>query len=155
MKPNGVIVCTPNNLHCPVTLAALKRGIHVICEKPVSLNANEAASMVKAATEKSLICMVNFPYRSNPCVIKFRELIAQRWLGLPLHISGQYHGGFGLYRKPGWRGSTTQSGAGILGDLGSHLIDLARYISGDEFKAVTAHMMTTIWQKPDDPDFVL
>jgi predicted dehydrogenase len=142
---DGVVVCTPNDLHHPATMAALRHGKHVTCEKPVALNAAQAREMVETARTNGLVGMTNFPYRDNPAVQAFRRLVAEGYVGTPMHVSGQYHGGFGLKRTPGWRGLRARSGAGILGDLGSHLIDLARYITGDEFASVCAHSLTALY----------
>jgi predicted dehydrogenase len=139
-----VIVCTPNDVHHPATMAALTRGIHVLCEKPVALNAEQAREMAQTADERGLLGMTNFPYRDNPAVQECRRRIAADYIGRILHVSGQYHGGFGLRNSPNWRASRERSGAGILGDLGSHLIDLARFVTGDEFTAVCAHSLTVL-----------
>lgn len=141
---DGVIVCTPNDLHHPASMAALRRGLHVACEKPLALNADQAAEMATAARERGLLAMTNFPYRDNPAVKELRARLASGYVGRILHVSGQYHGGFGLRRSPNWRAFRERSGAGILGDLGSHLIDLARYTLGDEFGAVCAHSLTVL-----------
>lgn len=141
---DGVIVCTPNDLHAPATLAALERGLHVCCEKPLALNAQEARAMVEKARRKGLLGMTNFPYRDNPVMQEFRRLTAEGYLGRLLHLSGAYHGGFGLMRPPNWRGSRARSGSGILGDLGSHLIDLVRYVTCDEFSSVCAQSLTLL-----------
>ncbi|MCW3098501.1 MAG: putative oxidoreductase [Chthonomonadaceae bacterium] len=141
---DAVVVCTPNDLHHPATMAALRRGLHVICEKPLALDSAQAREMAETAKEKGLLGMANFPYRDNPNVKMFRRLVTEGYVGRILHVSGQYHGGFGLHRAPGWRGLTERSGSGILGDLGSHLIDLARYVTHDEFSAVCAHTMTVL-----------
>src|SRR5579871_2711035 len=146
---DGVIVCTPNDLHYPATMAALNHGKHVTCEKPVALNAAQAKEMAETAAAKGLIGMSNFPYRDNPCATACRKQVAEGYVGKILHVSGQYHGGFALMRPPGWRGQRQRSGAGILGDLGSHLIDLARYITGDEFTAVCGHTITALREQPD------
>lgn len=139
---DGVIVCTPNDVHYPAAMAVLNHGLHVTCEKPLALNAAQAQEMVQTAQARGLIGMTNFPYRDNPCVQTLRRLIAEGYIGTLLHIGGQYHGGFGLTRPPGWRGLRERSGAGILGDLGSHLIDLARFVTQDEFASVCAHSLT-------------
>ena len=123
-------------------MAVLNHGLHVTCEKPLALNAAQAQEMAQTARLRGLIGMTNFPYRDNPCVQTLRRLIAEGYIGSLLHIGGQYHGGFGLTRPPGWRGLRERSGAGILGDLGSHLIDLARFVTGDEFASVCAHSLT-------------
>ncbi|MDW8208358.1 MAG: Gfo/Idh/MocA family oxidoreductase [Chloroherpetonaceae bacterium] len=142
---DGVIVCTPNDLHYPVTMAALHRGLHVHCEKPLALNAAQAREMAQTARARGLIGMTNFPYRDNPCVQRMRQMLSQGAIGTPLHIVGSYSGGFGLLRPPNWRGWRDRSGAGILGDLGSHLIDLARFVTGQEFRSVCAHTLTALW----------
>ena len=141
---DGVIICTPNDLHYPAAIAALRRGIHVICEKPVAMNAAQALEMARTASEKGLLGMTNFPYRDNPAVQALRQKVVDGYLGTPLHIAGDYHGGFGLNGPPGWRGTTSRSGAGILADLGSHLIDLVRFITQDEFASVCAHTLTLL-----------
>ena len=141
---DGVVVCTPNDLHNPATMAALSRGLHVICEKPLALNADQASEMARLASERGLIGMTNFPYRDNPALKECRKRVAEGFVGKPLHVSGQYHGGFGLRKSPNWRASRDRSGAGILGDLGSHLIDMARFVTGDEFAAVCAHSLTVL-----------
>lgn len=141
---DGVIVCTPNDLHHPASMAALKRGLHVTCEKPIALNSGQAKEMAETAKSRGLIGMTNFPYRDNPAVQELRRRIADGYVGRVLHVYGQYHGGFGLTRPPGWRGSRERSGPGILGDLGSHLIDLARYSIGDEFASVCASSKTVL-----------
>ena len=144
VRLDGVIVCTPNDLHHPASMLALNHNLHVTCEKPIALNAAQAREMAATARDRHLIGMANFPYRDNPAVQSFRELVAGGYLGTVLHVSGQYHGGFGLTRPPGWRGLRSRSGSGILGDLGSHLIDLVRYITGDEFGSVCAHSLTVL-----------
>ncbi len=141
---DGVIVCTPNDLHYPSAMAALERGLHVTCEKPLALSANQAREMAHMARQRGLVGMTNFPYRDNPCVQALRRLVQEGYIGELLHITGQYNGGFGLSRPPGWRGLRERSGAGILGDLGSHLIDLARYVTRDEFASVCAHSLTVL-----------
>lgn len=146
---DGVVVCTPNNVHHPATMAALRRGLHVTCEKPMALTSDEALEMYTTARDKGLIGMINFPYRDNPAVKELKSKLAEGYVGTPFHISGSYHGGFGLGEKRGWRGYRTTSGAGILGDLGSHLIDLARYVLDDEFASVCAHTMTALKSQND------
>ena len=145
VKPNGLIICTPNDLHYPATMAALNRNLHVICEKPTALNATQAREMAETAQHRGLVGMANFTYRGNPALQKAQELIGQGWLGTPLHIAGSYLGGYALGRPPGWRGNRERSGSGILGDLGSHLIDMARFVLQDEFASVCAHNLTALW----------
>jgi predicted dehydrogenase len=147
---DGVIVCTPNHLHHPATMAALHAGLHVTCEKPMAMDVEQAQEMLAVAESRRLIHMINFPYRDNPAVKEFAAKIEQGYVGTPLHISGAYHGGYALGGKRGWRGFHKTSGAGILGDLGSHLIDLARYVMGQDFRSVCAHSLTVLKPTEDD-----
>lgn len=139
---DGVIVCTPNDVHYPATMAALRRGLHVTTEKPLALNAGQAAEMAFAARDRGLIGMTNFPYRDNPAVQAMHRMVRDGYLGTPVHVYGHYHGGYGLTGAPNWRASRARSVSGILGDLGSHLIDLARFVTCAEFDAVCAHQLT-------------
>ena len=109
---DGVIVCTPNDVHYPATMAALRRNLHVTCEKPLALNAGQAKEMADTARERGLIGMVNFPYRDNPAVKEMRARLAAGYAGKILHVAGQYHGGFGLRNSPNWRAFRDRSGAG-------------------------------------------
>ena len=144
---DGVIVCTPNDTHHPATMSVLNHNLHVTCEKPLAMNQEQAREMAKTAQERNLIGMTNFPYRDNPCIQTLRQLVAEGYVGTIFHVAGQYHGGFGLGSSPNWRGLRERSGAGILGDLGSHLIDLVRFTTGDEFASVCAHSLSILRNK--------
>ena len=149
-KPDGLIICTPNDLHYPATMKALYRGIHVVCEKPIALDAIQAREMAETAWRKSLLGLSNFTYRGNPALQTMQKMIADGFVGTPLHISGCYLGGYAIGRPPGWRGNREKSGSGILGDLGSHLIDMARFVTGQEFASVCAHNLTALWNENAD-----
>ncbi len=146
-KPDGLIVCTPNDLHFPATMAALRRGIQVVCEKPIALNENQAREMAETAQNDRLLGMSNFTYRGNPALQTMRQMVAEGYVGTPLHLTGCYLGGYAIGRPPGWRGNAHRSGSGILGDLGSHLIDMARFVTGQEFAAVCAQNLTALWNE--------
>ena len=151
-EPDGLIVCTPNDLHYPATMAALTRSISVVCEKPISMNENQAREMAETAQNSGLPGMSNFTYRGNPALQQMQKMVSEGFVGTPLHITGAYLGGYALGRPPGWRGNRDRSGSGILGDLGSHLIDMARFVTGQEFAAVCAHNLTALWnENPDLP----
>jgi predicted dehydrogenase len=137
---DGVIISTPNALHCPISLDALAAGKHVLCEKPLALNADEARRMVEAAGESCRQALVHFPYRLSAEAQFARRLIAEGRLGRPYHLSIVYaHGGWyaedGRLRDApgvgGWRADRRLAGSGVLSDLGSHALDLARSWLGD------------------------
>ena len=147
VEPDGLIVCTPNDLHYPAAMAALQRGIHVVCEKPIAMNATQARDMAETAQKNRLLGLANFTYRGNPALREMQKLVSEGYIGTLLHLSGVYFGGYAIGRPPGWRGHRDRSGSGILGDLGSHLIDMARFVTGDEFAAVCARNMTALWNE--------
>jgi len=90
---DGVVISTPNALHQPIALAAFDAGKHVLCEKPLALNAGEAWQMEQAARDSGCIAQVHFPYRLSAEAQFARRLIAEGRLGHPYHLSITYaHG---------------------------------------------------------------
>jgi predicted dehydrogenase len=134
--------CTPNNVHAAVTEAALEAGVHVLCEKPLGVDALEAARLAKVAEASGLVAGVCFNYRHFPLVQEMRMLLAEGGDG-PIHL---VHGAYlqdWLLRKDDWnwrldsaRGGTSRAAA----DIGSHWIDLAQHVTGDSIVAVTARL---------------
>jgi predicted dehydrogenase len=136
---DGVCIVTPNKHHHVITIEAIKRHIHVLCEKPLAVNSKEALAMLKLAQKSSIIHGVNFTYRENPAVKQMKRLIEEGICGEILEGQFQYKAGYGLSGPPGWRGKKSiGSIGGVLADLGSHLIDLAQFILGDKVNLVHA-----------------
>ncbi len=125
---DAVSVCTWNNGHAPCTIAALKAGKHVLCEKPMALNSIEAEEMKKTAEECGKLLMIGFVRRhGNDCRL-VREFIDTDYFGELYYSKATYlrrHGNPG-----GWFADVTRSGGGPLIDLGVHVIDLVRYLMG-------------------------
>ncbi len=129
---DGICIVTPNDLHFPVAMAAMERGIHVLCEKPLALNGEETAQMLRKAEEKRIVHGVNFTYREHPGVREMKRRVQEGQIGRVLEGRFEYSGDYGLSGPPGWRGSVRQAGiGGVLQDLGSHLIDMAQHIIGE------------------------
>ena len=148
---DAVMISTPNALHCPIALAAFETGKHVLCEKPLALDAREAELMFDAARATQRRAMVHFPYRLSAEAQFARAAIGQGLLGDPYHLSlvyaqgGWYAENGSLENRPGvggWRTSRSLSGTGVLSDLGSHALDLARFWLGeaDGVAATLAHL---------------
>jgi predicted dehydrogenase len=136
-KLDGICIVTPNESHQEIAVEASKRGLHVICEKPLAMDRHEAFSMVEAAEENKIIHGVNFTYRENPGVKKLKELLAEGLVGEIYEGKFQYTGAYGLSGPPGWRGTKSKGGiGGILADLGSHLIDLVQFVLGESVSSV-------------------
>jgi predicted dehydrogenase len=139
---DAVVVATPDDLHYPVTMAALDAGLHVLCEKPLALNADDARAMYEKAEAAGVRHMVNFTWRWLPEFQHLRHLIQEGYLGRPFHSHWQFQGGWGRTPAYGWRYDRERSN-GMAGDLGSHMIDRARWCLG-EISRVSAHLTTFV-----------
>ncbi|MGO9750830.1 MAG: Gfo/Idh/MocA family protein [Solirubrobacteraceae bacterium] len=122
----------PNNLHGEPSIAAARAGKHVICEKPLGRDASESYEIWQGVAATGVKHMCAFNYRFVPAVRLARELISAGALGEPRHFRARYLQSWGLDADlMGWRFDRSQAGTGALGDLGAHIIDLARYLVGE------------------------
>jgi predicted dehydrogenase len=122
----------PNSLHAEPTIAAAEAGKHVVCEKPLGRDADESFEIWRrvAATGVKHLCAFN--YRFVPAVRLARELIEAGELGELRHFRGRYLQDWG--DDPSldtWRFHPSEAGSGALGDLGAHVVDLARFLAGE------------------------
>lgn len=123
-------VCTPNCFHAPLTLAALKAGCHVLCEKPMAMNAVEGAEMVDLAAKKRKRLMINFSYRFNPHSFALKAQVDTGVLGNVYYGRTVWHRRRGLPKFGGWFSNKAMAGGGPLIDLGVHRLDLALWLMG-------------------------
>jgi len=144
----------PNNLHAEPCIEALKLGKHVFCEKPLAATSEEARKMWEAAQASPAKAMVCFNYRFVPALRLAKELIEEGKLGEIYHFRAQYLQEWIMDPNfPAvWRLQKGASGSGALGDLGSHIVDLARFLVG-EITSVSALTRTFIKERPslEDP----
>ncbi|MBP1302805.1 Gfo/Idh/MocA family protein [Curtobacterium sp. 1310] len=138
--PDVVHVCTPNDQHHPQSLAVVRAGINVVCEKPLAISAEQAAELVAAADEAGVVATVPFVYRYHPVVREIRARIAAGELGRLLAVHGHYLQDWMLDEDASsWR---VDAGAGgvsrAFADIGSHWCDLVEFVTGDPFAAVSA-----------------
>jgi len=153
-KIDAVSVCTPNYLHYSMVMDALKHNLPYAVEKPLCGSEAEAKTLFDETEKKKLPNMVCFSYRFKAAARYARDLILSGQLGTIYHISGEYMQAWGLPAADGkltprnWRLSKEKAITGTLGDLGSHLIDLYRFITGKEFTRITADMDTFIKKRP-------
>ena len=123
----------PNNLHAEPCIAAARAGKHIICEKPLARDAAEAKRMLEAAQAAGVVHMCAFNYRFVPALKLARDIITAGRLGRIYHFRAQYlqewimDPNFGMV----WRLDASEAGSGALGDLGTHIIDLARFLVGE------------------------
>lgn len=132
----ALIVATINKFHHPITMPALARGIHVLCEKPLALNRGEATDMAALAREKGAKTLVPFTYRYMPTNRYLKRLLDDGYIGQPYHLNMRYYGSHGRQPGYGWRYDPDLAGSGEVGNLGSHFLYLARWYFG-EIVAVT------------------
>lgn len=125
---DAVSITAWNNVHAPASIAALKAGKHVLCEKPLALNAEQALKMVEISKESGKILMVGFCRRFGENAAALKEMIEKGDLGQI------YYAKTGCLRRwgnpGGWFSDRSKSGGGPVIDLGVHMIDLVRYLSG-------------------------
>jgi predicted dehydrogenase len=121
----------PNNLHTEPSIAAAQAGKHVICEKPLGRNADESHDAWKRVDAEGVKHMCAFNYRFVPAVRLARAIVESGDLGQITHFRGSYLQEWGAIDDEVWRFDKALAGSGALGDLGAHVIDLARYLVGE------------------------
>ncbi len=129
-RPEAVIIALPNFLHHPVTMAALKGGAHVLCEKPMAMNCTEAAEMADTACCLNKTLMINFSYRFKTTIIAMEKVIQSGQVGEIYFANTGWLRQNGIPRGVGWFYRKNMAGGGPLIDLGVHRIDLAWYLMG-------------------------
>jgi predicted dehydrogenase len=148
----AVAIVTPNHMHFPVASAFLKRGIHVICDKPLTTTFRDATKLAALAAKSGRVFAVTHNYTGYPMVRQAREMVAagklgklrlvqveyvQDWLTTPLEQTGQ--------KQAEWRTDPARSGAGgCVGDIGTHAFNLASFVSGLELESLAADVSTFV-----------
>ncbi|MCZ0937572.1 MAG: Gfo/Idh/MocA family oxidoreductase [Caldilineaceae bacterium] len=142
----------PNDTHADPCILAAERGKHILCEKPLARTADEAQGMMEAVQKGGVKNMVAFNYRFVPAIRQIRKLVDSGLLGKIYHFRAVYLQEWVMahYELPMiWRLQKSVAGSGALGDLGAHIIDLARYLVG-EVKSVSGMTRTFIEERPWD-----
>ena len=146
------VIVTPNDLHHPAAKAFLARGIHVVCDKPLTLEVAEAEELAALAAKKDLLFCVTYTYTGYPAVKQAREMIArgdigavrfvsaeyaQEWLATPLERQG--------HKQAAWRADPKQTGkANCVGDIGSHVENMVAYMTGLRISSLCARLDTLV-----------
>ena len=141
-----VHICTPNHLHVPLAEAALAAGKHVVCEKPLALDASSARRVVQLAEESGRLAAVPFAYRYYPTVREARERVRTGATGPLWLLHGTYLQDWMLRPDDdNWRVESDLGGASrAFADIGSHWCDLAEFVSGHRVTRVCARVMTAL-----------
>lgn len=155
----AVAIVTPNHLHAPIARAFLDAGIHVICDKPMTVTLKEALDLKKRAKKNRRILAVTYNYTGYPMVRHARQMVQegalgtlrvvqveypQDWLTEKLEATGQ--------KQALWRSDPKQSGAGgSIGDVGTHAYDIATFVSGLQLDSLAADLTSFVpGRKLDD-----
>lgn len=150
-----VIISTTNNWLAPISISALKRGKHVLCEKPLGRNVRESAEIRAAAQGNGVVLKTGFNHRHHPAIQKAHRLVEVGTIGKPYYVKCTYgHGGRPGYEKE-WRASKDICGGGELLDQGVHVVDLFRWFLGD-FEETFGYIPTCYWDmEVEDNAFAL
>ena len=145
-------ICTSNKMHMPIAVAAAKSGKHILCEKPISMTADEARKMYEAAEEAGVSHMTAFNYRRVPAILLAKKMIDEGKIGTIYHFNAVYYQDWLVDPEFPyvWRHDVIEGGSGAHGDMNAHTADLARFLVG-EIEAVSAAQETFIKErkKPD------
>ena len=148
----AVAIVTPNHLHAPVAMQFLRRGIHVICDKPLTHNLAAAKKLVRAAEASGVIFALTHNYTGYPMIRQAKAMVdnadlgdirlvqveyAQDWLAEPLESTGQ--------KQADWRTDPARSGAGgATGDIGTHAYNLAGFVTGLTLDSLAADLQSFV-----------
>ncbi len=152
-KIDIVDICTPNDSHCGIAIAAAKAGKAILCEKPLARNVDEAKRMVAAVKKARVVNMVCHNYRRAPAIALAKEMIERGEIGEAFHFRARYAQDWIVEPKFPlvWRLQSDIAGSGALGDIFSHIVDLARYLVG-EFSEVCGIAHTFVNERPVERD---
>ena len=146
---DAIDICTPNNSHHEIALAAAEAGKHIYCEKPLAMNVAQAEAMAQAVAAAGVKSQLTFNFRFFPAIARAKALLEAGFVGRIFSFRGRYHrSSYISADKPmSWRLQREVTGGGALFDLGSHILDLLYCLLGD-FAAVNATLDTLIKQRP-------
>ncbi|WP_227268508.1 Gfo/Idh/MocA family protein [Roseobacter weihaiensis] len=141
----AVSIVTPNHMHYPVAREFIKRGIHVICDKPLTSTLADAKKLVKAAESADALFILTHNYTGYPMVRQAREMVADGEIGKIRVVQVEYPQDWLTeaqdFKQAAWRTDPERSGAGgSTGDIGTHAHNLARFITGLEVESLAADL---------------
>ena len=147
-----VSIVTPNHLHAPVATAFLRKGFHVVCDKPMTATLAEAAALREEVKKSGRVFALTHNYTGYPMVKQARAMVRGGVLGQVLKVVAEYPQGWLLdnFEKDGqkqaaWRTDPARAGASCcIGDIGTHAENLGRYITGLEIESLCAHFTTFV-----------
>ena len=144
-----VDISTPGHLHCEMALEAVRQGKHIICEKPLGNDTGETEQMLRAVQNAGVRHFLMHNYRRIPAVAQAKKMIEDGRIGRIYHFRARYLQDWAMSPELPllWRFVKESAGTGALGDLGAHIIDLARHLCG-EISELAGTMETFITERP-------
>jgi predicted dehydrogenase len=154
-----VSIVTPNHMHFPVAKAFIERGIHVVCDKPLTTTLEDAEELCRLVKKHNVVFALTHAYVAYPMVKQARALVqegklgtvrkvvveySQGWLSQPLEQTGS--------KQADWRTDPARAGAGAIGDIGTHAEHLARYVTGLEMEKLFADVASVVPGRRIDDD---
>jgi len=127
---DAIVIATPDDTHYAMVMASLDAGLHVLCEKPIALNADHAFEMLNKAESVGVKHMVMYTHHWFPNIQRMKQLLADDYIGKVYHAYFNWFAGYARNDDNMWRFDANRAN-GILGDLGSHLIHMAIWLLGD------------------------
>jgi predicted dehydrogenase len=147
---DGIVIATPSALHAPQAIAALQRGVAVFCQKPLARTGSETARVLVAARRADRLLGVDLSYRHVAAIGVARDLVAAGALGRLHTLDLTFHNAYGP-DKP-WFARRESSGGGCLLDLGTHLVDLALWLTGSAAAHVVAARVLRAGEHPREDE---
>jgi len=155
-----VVIVTPNHLHVPVSIAALRAGYHVVCDKPAAMTLAEVRALADVVRDSNRLYALTYTYAGYPMVEEARVRIARGDLGTIRRIDVRYRQGWlsdpiekDGHRQAGWRTDPAYSGLSCcLGDIGVHAFHLAEHVTGMQVQALSADLATHVAGRRLDDD---
>ena len=166
-RPDGeridlVVVVTPNDTHGPIATAFAEAGMHVVVDKPMTRTVEEAEALVDAVERRGLVGCVTYNYSGFPMVRQARSIVASGELGTIRKVLVEYHQGWLTeaieaqgQKQAAWRTDPHRSGAGAVGDIGTHAEHLATFVTGLEPEMLSATLTTFVPGRRVDDDAVV
>ncbi|MGQ9660822.1 MAG: Gfo/Idh/MocA family protein [Kiritimatiellia bacterium] len=160
VRMDFVSIVTPNNMHYPVAMAAIDAGFHVVCDKPMTVNIDEATNLARKLKQTGKLFCLTHNYTGYPMVKQARELVHKHKLGRVRRVVVEYPQGWLATRQETagnkqamWRTDPRRAGPSCcMGDIGTHCANLAEYITGLRITEVCAELKTFVKGRPLDDD---
>jgi predicted dehydrogenase len=148
-RPDFLVVATPTTSHAEIAATALRQGVHLFVEKPLTLSARDSEALTKEAADRRLVAHVGYVNRFNEIFGQVKQLLHANTLGELYHVACEVRSPLVLRAESGWRAKQTEGG-GCLYDLASHAIDLMNYLVGPPTTILGGSLQSVVSTEVED-----